>query len=107
MLCEQLSCLQVAEGAAELYVQQLLCVPQLSRRGSQQLAADLEYFCNVLSALGVPVPASLATWRDATQWPVEAFSEAAQAAAGNAAFDRAALQDVARCRNLTLHDPAS
>ncbi len=55
--------LQVAEGAAELYVAQLAQLQTLSPLGSAQLAADLEYFCNVVSALGVRIPPALATWQ--------------------------------------------
>lgn len=54
---------QVAEGAAELYVAQLGQLRGLTPQGSAQLAADLEYFCNVVSALGVSIPTALATWQ--------------------------------------------
>jgi hypothetical protein len=52
---------RVASGAAGLYTRQLLAIPRLSAKGAQQLAADLEYFCNVLSALSVIVSPTLAT----------------------------------------------
>ena len=54
---------QVAVGAASVLVGQLTAIPVLRPQGAQQLAADLEYFCNVLSALGVAAPSSLATWQ--------------------------------------------
>lgn len=54
---------QVAMGAAEVLLDQLQFIRQLRPQGAQQLAADLEYFCNVLSALGVAAPAALATWQ--------------------------------------------
>lgn len=53
----------MAEGAAEMYVAQLGQLRSLSPAGSAQLAADLEYFCNVVSALGVSIPPALATWQ--------------------------------------------
>ena len=55
--------MQVAMGAAEVLFDQLQSIRQLRPQGAQQLAADLEYFCNVLSALGVAAPAALATWQ--------------------------------------------
>jgi hypothetical protein len=54
---------QVAAGAAELYTGQLAQIRELSGPGAQQLAADLEYFCNVLAALSVALPADLVTWQ--------------------------------------------
>lgn len=53
--------IQVATGAADLYTQSLLSIPKLSPKGAQQISADLEYFCNVLSALSVAIPPALAT----------------------------------------------
>ena len=53
----------MAAGAAELYTGQLQRIPALSAPGAQQLAADLEYFCNVLAALSVALPADLVTWQ--------------------------------------------
>jgi hypothetical protein len=55
--------LQIAAGTADLYVGELEKVGRLSNSGAQQLATDLEYFCNVLSALGVALPPALATWQ--------------------------------------------
>ena len=55
--------LQVANGAAELYADEVQQVHRLSLHGTQQLLADLEYFCNVLAALGVALPPSLSTWQ--------------------------------------------
>ena len=53
----------MAAGAAELYTGQLAQIRALSGPGAQQLAADLEYFCNVLAALSVALPADLVTWQ--------------------------------------------
>ena len=58
--------LQVAAGAAQLYADEMLQIPHLTQRGSQQLLADLEYYGNVLAALGVALPASLTTWQVCT-----------------------------------------
>ena len=46
-----------------MYVQELASIKQLSQMGSAQLAADLDYFCNVLAALGVALPQQLVTWQ--------------------------------------------
>jgi conserved oligomeric Golgi complex subunit 7 len=54
---------QVALGAAEEYLRQLEAIPRLSAAGGAQAAADAEYFCNVLSALGVALPPQLGTWQ--------------------------------------------
>ena len=57
------ACAQVALGAAREYLRQLEGIPALSAAGGGQAAADAEYFCNVLSALGVPLPPQLGTWQ--------------------------------------------
>ena len=53
----------MAAGAARVYVQELSSIRRLSEAGSAQLAADLDYFCNVLAALGVALPPQLVTWQ--------------------------------------------
>ena len=53
----------MATGAAEMYGAEVQQIQTLSPSGTQQLLADLEYFCNVLAALGVALPASLSTWQ--------------------------------------------
>ena len=54
---------QVATGAAEMYSDEVQHIHNLSHHGTQQLLADIEYFCNVLAALGVALPAGLSTWQ--------------------------------------------
>ena len=54
---------QVATGAAEMYSDEVQQIHNLSHHGTQQLLADLEYFCNVLAALGVALPVGLSTWQ--------------------------------------------
>lgn len=44
-------------------MQELGSIKRLSEAGSTQLAADLDYFCNVLAALGVALPPQLVTWQ--------------------------------------------
>lgn len=94
--------MQVAAGAADLYTDQLQQIPNLSSQGAQQLAADLEYFCNVLSALGVAVPARLGTWQVAAQWPADDFPDASRAALDDGMVDSATLETVAQARQLAV-----
>ncbi|KAK9846891.1 hypothetical protein WJX84_000821 [Apatococcus fuscideae] len=89
----------VAEGAAELYVVQLSQLQSLSAQGSAQLAADLEYFCNVVSALGVSIPPALATWQIATGWSQAEFPAAAESARSEG-VDSATLDHIAAVRSI-------
>lgn len=92
--------LQVALETAAAYQAQLACLPGLSPQGAAQLAADLEYFSNVLSTLGVVVPPSLAAWQAAAAAPAEGLPPLA-GAAGDAPA-RAAVRAVARLRGVQL-----
>lgn len=94
-------CPQVALDTAAHYQQQLAALPGLTAQGAAQLAADLEYFCNVLTTLGVAVPPSLAAWHAAAAAPAHGFAAVAEAAAqGGDAAGRAAVAAVARLRGL-------
>jgi len=93
---------KVATGAAELYSKQLLAIPKLSAKGAQQLSADLEYFCNVLSALSVPLPGPLATIQVAVGLPEANFSAAAADALQQPFIDRRTFEQVATARGLSL-----
>lgn len=53
---------QVAEGATALFMEQLRGIHYITDRGAQQLAADIEYLNNVLSALSMPIPLFLSTF---------------------------------------------
>lgn len=89
---------KVASGAAELYADEVQQIRSLTPHGTQQLLADLEYFCNVLAALGVALPASLSTWQVALGWPLEDFAHAAKAAIEAHSVDVASLQKLAQAR---------
>lgn len=95
---------QVAIGAADALVEQLSGITRLTKHGSTQLAADLEYFCNVLHALGVAVPATLGTWQLATQWTDEDFAGAFKQAQQDGVLDKATALRVASIRHLPLSD---
>ncbi|EIE19328.1 hypothetical protein COCSUDRAFT_67854 [Coccomyxa subellipsoidea C-169] len=93
---------RVAAGAAELYVRELAKIAALSESGAAQLAADLDYFCNVLAALGVAVPLQLVTWQVAVGWEAADFTASAAAALDDLMVDRATLELVAAARGLQM-----
>eukprot|EP00268_Persea_americana_P061451 TRINITY_DN7768_c0_g1_i1.p1 TRINITY_DN7768_c0_g1~~TRINITY_DN7768_c0_g1_i1.p1 ORF type:complete len:841 (+),score=175.88 TRINITY_DN7768_c0_g1_i1:285-2807(+) len=53
---------KVAEGATALYMEQLRGIHYITDRGAQQLSTDIEYLSNVLSALSMPIPSTMATF---------------------------------------------
>lgn len=93
---------KVATGAAEMYGAELQQIQTLSPSGTQQLLADLEYFCNVLAALGVALPASLSTWQIGLGWPHEEFASEATAALDAGLIDKAAVQRLAQARQAQM-----
>ena len=75
----------MAGGAAEALLGELGALGRLSSPGAAQLAADLDYFCNVLAALGVALSPPLLTWQarpecyvDLTFWGVLALAVCCQ-----------------------------
>uniref|UniRef100_A0A803M3Y9 Conserved oligomeric Golgi complex subunit 7 n=1 Tax=Chenopodium quinoa TaxID=63459 RepID=A0A803M3Y9_CHEQI len=60
---------KVAEGAAAIYIEQLRGIQYITDRGAQQLSVDIEYLANVLSALSVPIPPTLATFQTCLSIP--------------------------------------
>uniref|UniRef100_A0A0E0LEH7 Conserved oligomeric Golgi complex subunit 7 n=1 Tax=Oryza punctata TaxID=4537 RepID=A0A0E0LEH7_ORYPU len=60
---------KVAEGATALFMEQLRGIHYITDRGAQQLAADIEYLSNVLSALSMPIPPFLATFHTCISTP--------------------------------------
>ena len=52
---------KIVEEASRLYTRDILRIPKLSENGCSQLQADVDYFCNILQALFVPVPLNLST----------------------------------------------
>lgn len=53
----------VVKQAVELFVKQIEAIPKFSPQGKEQLQIDLSAVSNLLSALGVPVPAILTNVR--------------------------------------------
>lgn len=60
---------KVAEGATALFMEQLRGIHYITDRGAQQLAADIEYLNNVLSALSMPIPPFLSTFHTCISTP--------------------------------------
>ncbi|GAB2227797.1 hypothetical protein Droror1_Dr00009624 [Drosera rotundifolia] len=60
---------KVAEGATAIYTDQLRGIQHITDRGAQQLAVDIEYLSNVLSALSMPIPPALSTFQTCLSTP--------------------------------------
>ncbi|MEW5315453.1 MAG: hypothetical protein WDW38_006880 [Sanguina aurantia] len=93
---------KVVTHAASLYSDATLALPRLSPAGGSQLAADVEYFCNVCTALHVEPPLSLLTLQLFAGQPADEFAYAARAALAEEGVDVAALHAVAAMRHLSL-----
>ncbi|CAM6118369.1 unnamed protein product [Calypogeia fissa] len=78
---------KVAEGATALYIDQIRGIQALNERGAQQLSADIEYLCNVLSALSMGIPVVLSTFQACVAAPRDKLPELAkQEGLDNASF---------------------
>lgn len=60
---------RAALASCQLYLDVLKELKNVSPQGAGQLAADIEYFSNVLSTLGLAVPSALAAWHAALVAP--------------------------------------
>ena len=81
---------------------QVLLISHLSTAGGAQLAADVEYFCNVMSALHVMAPASLLTVQLFAAQPAEQFAEVAAVAGAEGGADAGMLRALAQMRRIRL-----
>lgn len=93
---------KVAEGATVLYMEQLRAIPILSDRGAQQLAADIEYLCSVLSVLYVPNTPALATFQACLVSTREQLPQLIVDEAANSGFDITTAKLVAKMQNVSL-----
>eukprot|EP00899_Mesostigma_viride_P002758 jgi/Mesvir1/12483/Mv10242-RA.1 len=91
---------RVAEGAVSLYATELLSIKVLSDPGAAQLGADIEYICNVLTALSVAVPPSLATFQVLVSVPAIEMPGIIRAAEGS--LDIRTVQAVCKMRKVEL-----
>jgi hypothetical protein len=93
---------RVVAGVAGAYAEALLRVPELSPGGAGQLAADVEYFANVMAALRVAPPPALLTLQAFAALPADQFPAAGAAAVAAGAADARALRALAAARRLSL-----
>jgi hypothetical protein len=75
-------------------------IPELGLHGGLQLAADVEYFCNVVSALHGSPPPSLLTVQLFAGHPNETFVESAAQAASDGGADQSMLRAIAAMRKI-------
>lgn len=90
--------LQVAEGATALYIEQIRGIQALNERGAQQLSVDIEYLCNVLSALSMSTPLVLSTFQTCAAAPRDKLPELAK----QEGLDNASFRLVCKMRQVPL-----
>eukprot|EP00850_Spirogloea_muscicola_P014912 SM000110S18919 [mRNA] locus=s110:433576:438452:+ [translate_table: standard] len=95
---------KVAEGATALYIEQLRAIAALSERGARQLAADIEYLCNVLAALSMATPAVLGTFQACLNCPRNQLPELAMqdGGGGDGLLDLPTVRLVCKMRGVPL-----
>ena len=81
---------------------QVLRIPELGLQGGAQLAADVEYFNNVMSALHGSPPGDLLTVQLFAGLPSDGFAEAAAQAAAEGGVDLGMLRALAGMRKMVL-----
>lgn len=62
----------LAVGTMELYVERICGISKMSEIGARQLSVDIEYLCNVMSALGVAPTAEMALTRKCVECDADA-----------------------------------
>jgi len=97
---------RAALAAARRYESQLQQLTSLSGQGAAQLAADIEYFCNVLNTLGLNAPPVLAAWQAALVASdvasLQAVAALVASGEGVSADARCAVELVAKLRKLEI-----
>ncbi|XP_057952618.1 conserved oligomeric Golgi complex subunit 7 [Malania oleifera] len=92
---------KVAEGATALYMDQLRGIQYITDRGAQQLAVDIEYLSNVLSALSVPIPPILSTFHACLSTPRDQLKSLVKSDSGSQ-LDISTANLVCRIRRVNL-----
>ncbi|XP_066371821.1 conserved oligomeric Golgi complex subunit 7-like [Miscanthus floridulus] len=92
---------KVAEGATALFMEQLRGIHYITDRGSQQLAADIEYLNNVLSALSMPIPPFLSTFHACVSTPRDQVRDLIKLDGGSQ-LDLPTAHLVCKIRRITL-----
>lgn len=90
--------MKVAEGATAMYIDQIRGIQALNERGAQQLSADIEYLCNVLSALSMSIPPVLSTFQACVASPRDKLPELAK----QEGLDNASFRLVCKMRQVAL-----
>ncbi|CAI7745574.1 unnamed protein product [Closterium sp. NIES-54] len=94
---------KVADGATSLFVEQIRAIPEVSDRGAQQLAADIEYLCSVLSVLYVAASPAIATFQACFATPKASLAEfIAQESGAGGSLDATTARLVAKMRRVAL-----
>lgn len=66
---------KIINGVTELFADEILAIPYLSPLGAAQLSCDLQYFSNVLSAMGSTFPSPLASVYEAIKTPIDELGQ--------------------------------
>ncbi|GJP54733.1 hypothetical protein CLOM_g13781 [Closterium sp. NIES-68] len=94
---------KVADGATALFVEQIRAIPEVSDRGAQQLAADIEYLCSVLSVLYVAASPAIATFQACFATPKAGLAEyITQESGAGGSLDAATARLVAKMRRVAM-----
>eukprot|EP00892_Ulva_mutabilis_P000146 jgi/Ulvmu1/10131/UM006_0085.1 len=93
---------RAASSIVEELQRRVLALPKLGSKGSLQLATDLEYICNVVTALGVVLPPPLATACILTGVvPESDFRSTAASGIADGSLDRRAATALAAMRGFS------
>lgn len=90
---------KVAEASAELVLKEVQAIKALSEQGSAQLAADLEYFSNIVAALSLSPPETLIAWCKCVSTPGDEYVAFARSPDG---VDPRVVRAVAAAREIAL-----
>ena len=83
-------------------MEQLRGIQYVTDRGAQQLAADIEYLSNVLSALSMPIPSVLATFQTCLSTPREQLKDLVKSSDSGNQLDLPTANLVCKMRRLSL-----
>jgi hypothetical protein len=92
---------KVAEASAEMFLKEVQSMKVLTDRGAAQLAADLEYFSNIVAALSLAPPNALIAWCKCVSTPRDEYAALISDSANNGIDSRIA-RAVAALRDITL-----
>lgn len=94
---------RVVTGVAMQYSEIVLKLPGLSSHGAVQLAADVDYFCNVMTALHVAAPPHLAAIQVLLGLPTEQLNQSARAAVLDGSIDQKVAKSIFSMRGVELN----